>query len=113
MQEDEEKKNINLSVLGLISVAIAIITTSISILVYHNSGDIYLDRSRPGFLPDEEEIEQPEIEEFKFSETGPVTQYDLEEYLKHMQENMDELNKLGTPFNPTPLSGKSLGIPEE
>ena len=49
-----------LVVLGIASVIIALLTTSVSLALYHNSGDIYLDRSRPGYLPDEEEIEQDE-----------------------------------------------------
>ena len=59
----QEKKKIprggwNLIIMGLISIVIATATTGISLAIYHNSGDIYLDRSRPGFLPDEEEIEE-------------------------------------------------------
>ena len=48
----------NLVILGVAATVIAIITTGVSLLIYHNSGDIYLDRSRPGFLPDEEEAEE-------------------------------------------------------
>ena len=44
----------NLVLLGVGSILIAFIMTGVSLAVYHNSGDIYLDRSRPGFLPDEE-----------------------------------------------------------
>ena len=43
----------NLLILGIISVLIAVTTTGVSLAIYHYSGDIYLDRSRPGFLPDE------------------------------------------------------------
>ena len=50
----------NLVLLGVLAVLIATVTTCISLAIYHNSGDIYLDRSRPGFLPDEEEIEAVE-----------------------------------------------------
>ena len=44
-----------LIILGIASALIALATTGISLAIYHNSGDIYLDRSRPGFLPDEDE----------------------------------------------------------
>ena len=47
----------NLLLLGLVSIVVALMTTGVSLAVYHNSGDIYLDRSRPGFLPDDEEVE--------------------------------------------------------
>ena len=48
----------NLIILGVVSGIIALATTGVSLAVYHNSGDIYLDRSRPGYLPDKEEIEE-------------------------------------------------------
>ena len=48
----------NLVLLGASAVLIATVTTCISLAIYHNSGDIYIDRSRPGFLPDKEEIEE-------------------------------------------------------
>ena len=48
----------NLIILGCIAATIALATTSVSLAIYHGSGDIYLDRSRPGYLPDKEEIEQ-------------------------------------------------------
>ena len=38
-------------ILGVVAIMIAVATTGVSLAVYHNSGDIYLDRSRPGFLP--------------------------------------------------------------
>jgi hypothetical protein len=50
----------NLVLLGLASILIAVMTTSVALAIYHNSGDIYLDRSRPGYLPDEQEIEKDE-----------------------------------------------------
>ena len=71
MEEGIEKKNHNLFLLGVGATLIAMLTTGISILIYHYSGDIYLDRSRPGFLPDKEEIEsQDEDEEYVFSKTA-------------------------------------------
>ena len=107
-----EKKNYNLCLLGLGAVLISMLTTGISVLIYHYSGDIYLDRSRPGFLPDKEEIENTTIEEFDFSEDGPVTKYDLDEYLKHFQIELNELDELKNPYAPDPLSDDALGIPE-
>ena len=109
---EKEKKNYNLLLLGIGSALIAIITTSISVLIYHNSGDIYLDRSRPGFLPDKEEIEHTEDEEYEFSEDGPITEYDLDEYLKYFQDEMNELDDLKQPYSAEPLSDNALGIPQ-
>ncbi|MBQ7040679.1 hypothetical protein IJN73_01250 [Candidatus Saccharibacteria bacterium] len=112
MEEGIEKKNHNLFLLGVGATLIAMLTTGISILIYHYSGDIYLDRSRPGFLPDKEEIEsQDEDEEYIFSEDGPVTKYDLDEYLKQFQEEIKDLDELKNPYGPEPLSDDALGIP--
>ena len=44
----------NLVILGSVACLIAAVTTSIELVIYRNSGDIYLDRSRPGFLTDED-----------------------------------------------------------
>ena len=59
--EKKQKKKLNkggwnLVILGIMAVVIAVITSGVSLLIYHNSGDIYLYRSRPGFLPDERKI---------------------------------------------------------
>lgn len=112
MEGTIEKKNHNLLLLGIGATLIAMITTGISILIYHYSGDIYLDRSRPGFLPDKEEIEsQGEDTEYLFSAEGPITKYDLDEYLKQFQEEIKDLDELKNPYGPEPLSDDALGIP--
>ena len=40
----------NLMIMGVAAILVALATTGVSMAIYHNSGDIYLDRSRPGFL---------------------------------------------------------------
>lgn len=111
MEEAAEKKNHNLFLLGVFATLLAVVTTGISVLIYHYSGDIYLDRSRPGYLPDKAEIEETMIEEFDFSEDGPITKYDLDEYLKHYQIELNELDELKSPYSAEPLSDDALGIP--
>lgn len=105
----------NLVVLGLGSILVAFLMTGVSLAIYHNSGDIYLDRSRPGFLPDEEELEQEEIveEEYNFNKTGKLSGEVLEEYLKHLEEEIDIIDSYKEPFNVELLSDESLGIPGE
>ncbi len=111
-EELPEKKNHNLLLLGIGATLIALLTTGISIIIYHESGDIYLDRSRPGFLPDKEEIEdRSDDEEYIFSENGPVTKYDLDEYLKMFDEELKDLDELKNPYSAEPLSDDALGIP--
>lgn len=114
----KEKKKIprggwNLIIMGLISIVIATATTGISLAIYHNSGDIYLDRSRPGFLPDEEEIEEDEVkeEDYSFDKNGPLTIEQIEEYIKMLKVEVDMIDNEKEPFSAGALSDTTLGIP--
>lgn len=104
----------NLIILGVAAVLIAAITSGVSLVVYHNSGDIYLDRSRPGFLPDEEEIEEEteDEEEYSFSKTGPIDLTVLEEYLNELQVEVEAVDAYEKPFEEKILSDESFGIPK-
>ena len=106
----------NLVILGVMATLIAAVTSGVSLLIYHNSGDIYLDRSRPGFLPDDEEIEEDnndtDEEEYKFNKTGPIDLTVLEEYLEELQVEVDAVNAYEKPFEEKVLSDDSLGIPK-
>lgn len=112
--EPEEKKNNgtrNLIILGIIAVVIPLITTSISLYVYHQSGDIYLDRSRPGFLPDKKETEEKEEQkDYSFPDSGKITEKTLNEYLKNFNEDTNDLRKMNSPYSDAPLTDDSLGI---
>lgn len=104
-----------LILLGVFATLIALITTGISLIIYHNSGDIYLDRSRPGFLPDEEEIEQKDDEKkeevYDFSQQKDVTVESLTEYLDKLTAETEELNAYTKPFDMEILSDEHFGIP--
>ena len=104
----------NLVLLGVASVLAALITTGVSLAIYHNSGDIYLDRSRPGFLPDEEEAqeEKTEEEEYSFSRSGKITGEVLDELLKNLDIEIQAIDAHNDQFNGTALSDELLGIPE-
>ena len=108
--DDADKKNHNLLILGLISVAIALVTTTVSIYIYHSSGDIYLDRSRPGFLPDKKEIEGGLKEDYSFSENNEVNNDTLETFLTNYKEVLDDLDKTPNPFPDDTLSNETLDI---
>lgn len=106
----------NLIILGVGAIALTIITTSLSLMLYRTSGDIYLDRSRPGFLPDEEEAatEDPLPETtYSFSDTGNLTREDLELYSTELDQLITELRKYDDVYDPDTLSDTSLGIPSE
>lgn len=115
-KKSEKLVNYNLSILGLAAIIIAVATTSLSIIIYHNSGDIYLDRSRPGFLPDEKEaaeVDNVKKENYTFSENADVNKDTMKEYLEHYQTELNNLDKIQEPFSKDALSDEALGLPKE
>ena len=104
----------NLVILGIVSTVIALVATGVSLLIYHNSGDIYLDRSRPGYLPDEEEIEDEgeKEEEYVFEKSGKLTVEVVEEYLEKLKTEIKAIDAYESPFNESVLSDERLGIPK-
>ena len=103
----------NLLILGLAAIVIAILTSSISLIVYHQSGDIYLDRSRPGFLPEESEIEETKkTTNYEFPENVNLTEKVINNFLENYQTQIDYINSFSEPYNPNILSDESLGFPE-
>lgn len=116
---DEKKKmnrgGRNLILLGMGAIGLAILATSLSIWIYYETGDIYIDRSRPGFLPEEEEVEEESEsdDEYEFSENGEITAENLDEYLEHLQTEVDKLDAIKDTFGSSPLTDESLGIPDD
>lgn len=102
----------NLLILGIGSILIASVTTSVSLAIYRNTGDIYLDRSRPGFLPDKDEVEaETEVTtNFTYGDSGALDEEELEQYLEELQKIKDRLKNLPDAFSDAPLSDESLGI---
>lgn len=111
-----EKGARNLVVLGALSTVVALTTTGVALAIYHNSGDIYLDRSRPGFLPDEEEIQQDEGEreddDYVFQKDTVLDTEKMDEFLEELQEEIDAINAYEKPFGEEVLSDERLGIPK-
>lgn len=104
----------NLVLLGVGSILAACITTGVSLLIYHNSGDIYLDRSRPGYLPDEEETQDDEKNEnYSFEKTGKIDIKVIEEYLEKIKEEAKSVEVYNKSFGEEALSNERLGIPVE
>lgn len=101
------KEGRNLILLGAIAIIIAIATSSLALTIYHNTGDIYLDRSRPGFLPDKTES-IPEEYEYTFSEAIELNQASLEKYLKEYQKLLSNLHQITDPFSMDPLSDATV-----
>jgi len=109
--QNNNKYSRNIIILGIASVSVALLTTIASLIIYHNSGDIYLDRSRPGYLPDEAEVENVPESTYTFSSSGPINEEVLNDYIDHYEEVLNYIDDLDSPFSETPLSDESLGIP--
>ena len=116
-ENDEKKKQKifggrNLVVLGVVSVLIAVATTGVSLAIYHYSGDIYIDRSRPGFLPDESEIEDGDnvSEEYDFGKNGEISVEGLQTYLDKLSVEIRAIDAFSKPFSDYGLSDEHLGI---
>ena len=102
----------NLAILGLTAALIALTTSGISLYLYHASGDIYLDRSRPGYLPEKDEQSTGETE-YIFSDTGDLTEDVLEEFITHLDETIDHAKSITSPFAEKSISDDTLGIPRK
>lgn len=102
----------NLILLGIISTVVACLTSGISLAIYHNSGDIYLDRSRPGFIPEEgdESTKDPAPEVYNFEKSGKLTIDNIEEYLENLDIDIKALDSYESPFGAEALSDQSLNI---
>lgn len=112
--QNERSGRRNLILLGVTAFLITAVATTVELYVYRVSGDIYLDRSRPGYLPDETEAEE-ETEaksSYTYGDTGVLDRKELDEYLKELESVQSHLERLSDPYAPGPLSDESLGITE-
>ncbi|MGN1312960.1 MAG: hypothetical protein ACI4VS_02125 [Candidatus Nanosyncoccaceae bacterium] len=100
----------NLCILGICALIVAIITTSISLKIYHDTGDVYLDRSRPGFISDEEKHHTEKNIKETFSEDGEIDVKVLDEYLQKLEQMRKKSDDYIKDFATDPLSDHQLGI---
>ena len=107
------KRRHNLLMLAFLSVLIPVVTSSISLYFYRTSGDIYLDRSRPGFIEEGEKHNEEDDGKEQFSSDGEITAESLDEYLEQLKIIEGRLEDSGNDFDARPLSDEALGIPEE
>ena len=99
----------NLLLLSVFSVVFAIVTTVVGLYLYISSGDIYLDRSLPGLLPEKSEKEEEGREEqYVFSDSGVVDAKVLEDFLESFGEMSKEIEGFKGPFAAEPLSDEVL-----
>ena len=100
----------NLLLLCLGSIIIATITTVISVWIYRATGDIYLDRSRPGYIAEDEKHNDDDDNKENFSSEGEINAEALEEYKNQLKAVEDRLKAAENAFSDDPLSNETLGI---
>lgn len=112
MNPNEHHGRRNLIILGVSAISIAIITSAIELWIYRSSGDIYLDRSRPGYLPDIDEAKEDagSSSNYTYPENGSLDVDELQKYLNAFKEASEHLDKIDDPYSPDSLSDESLGI---
>ncbi|MBP5633847.1 hypothetical protein J6X13_02845 [Candidatus Saccharibacteria bacterium] len=112
--EDQEPKTIhggrNLIILGFSVAVIAIISTAISLHIYRETGDVYLDRSRPGYIFEDEKHDTDDDKKELFSADGEIDASVLDQYLKEFDTVMDRIEDASNDFSPEPISNESLSI---
>ena len=103
----------NLVVLGVSSVVIALVTSLVSLYLYHASGDIYLDCS----LPDADcpsaranSEENNRDQAYVFQDTGNLDEKVIDEYLKEIKNPIERSKKTIETLDDDVLSNESLGI---
>jgi len=101
-----------LVILGVAAILIAFITSSISLYIYTSSGDIYLDRSRPGFISD---IDPPtsdggSSQTTTFPPDGAITENALNSYLQKLDVVIKDITADPNAFSSDALSDETLNI---
>ena len=103
----------NLIILGLSVTAIALLTTAASLQIYHNTGDVYLDRSRPGYISEDEKHDKNEDQKESFPSEGKIDSDALDEYLKELDAVVQRIDNASDAFSPEAISDETLGIIED
>jgi len=103
----------NLMILGASSALIAVITTIASLQIYRATGDIYLDRSRPGYIFEDEKHSEEDDQKENFSNEGEVNTEAIDEYLRELDKVIKRIDDSADDFSPEPLSDDSLNISVE
>lgn len=100
----------NLIILGFGAISIAVISTLISLNIYTKTGDIFLDRSRPGYIFENEKHNEEDDQKENFSNTGAIDKAAIEEYLKEFDKINERINASSDDFSQDAISDDSLGI---
>ena len=103
----------NLIILGISASVIAIVTTAVSLNIYRSTGDIFLDRSRPGYIFEDEKHNEEDDQKESFSNEGEVTQKVVGEYLQEFDKINKRITEASDDFSLEAISDDSLGITQD
>lgn len=103
----------NLMILGFSAAVIALLSTAASLQIYRSTGDIYLDRSRPGYISEGEKHSEEDDQKEKFSNEGEINDKVIDEYLKELEKVSGRINEASDDFSSEALTDESLGISVE
>jgi hypothetical protein len=92
-----------------VTILIALVFTSIGLVLYNASGTAQLDLSRPDYKGVSELVEKEKPTYVEYPETGPIDESALnqfDELFKKQAENVRSVN----PFSGDPLDPDALGL---
>lgn len=95
-----------LSILLILTVIIALTMTTVSVIIYNNTGAAQLDLSRPGYRSVSDQVEKTDTID-TYSESGVVNRSTIEEFLK-LYDAQAEKAKAVDAFNGDPLNPEVL-----
>ena len=113
MNNNEEKPirgGRNLIILGLGAIAIALISTAASLQIYRSTGDIFLDRSRPGYIFEDEKHNVEDDQKERFSNEGELNDKAVDEYINELNTVMTRIQSSTNDFSQEPISDETLNI---
>lgn len=95
-----------LSLLLILTVLIALLMTTISVIIYNTSGAAQLDLSRPGYQSVSDKVEVTDNID-TYSASGPVNKDSINEFMKLYDEQASKAKKVDA-FNGNPLNPEVL-----
>jgi len=95
-----------LSLLLIMTVVIAIIMTTVSVVIYNSTGAAQLDLSRPGYRSVSDKVEKADPID-TYEATGPVNKDTIHEFMNLYDEQATKAKKVDA-FNGDPLNPEVL-----
>ena len=100
----------NLIILGVSVGVITLITTAVSLYIYRATGDIYLDRSRPGYISEGEKRNDEKDVGEEFSSDGEINTEVIDKYIEELDIIESRIDAHQSDFSNEQLSDDALGI---